>query len=358
MVAMRQKAGWIVAAVMGLFVVASITGVVSGGQLDPPGPPGPSMKSLDEVEPATAISTIPFTITEPGSYYLAQPLQLVAPGVGITVQADGVTIDLRGFTLEGIGGAIGVEATGRADVTVRNGMLSTWEEAIILGDRGRVEDVSVVAGGAGSSIQTGATSLVRGLVLEHTGAGTGVAVGPGSRIEDCALSGADTLGTGASASGTGVTIAGCSITGFAFGIEASADQAVITDCMVRDFGAAGIGAGAGARVTECSVESSATDAKGIEVGESAVVQDNSVRLTGTGTTRCVHMAGTGALIDGNDLATCSFGVSNESATADGNRVIRNSYTGPGFTLGLDGTNDVGVLTFANATNNPWANMGQ
>lgn len=44
-----SKAGWIVAALLGITLVASWTGVISAGDLDPPGPIGPSMKSLDDI---------------------------------------------------------------------------------------------------------------------------------------------------------------------------------------------------------------------------------------------------------------------------------------------------------------------
>ena len=44
-----NRAGWLVAGVLGLFVVAAMTGVVSGGPLDPPGAPAPTQKTLDEI---------------------------------------------------------------------------------------------------------------------------------------------------------------------------------------------------------------------------------------------------------------------------------------------------------------------
>ena len=62
-------AGIIIGAVSMHFLLAI------AGNLDPPAPPGPTMKTLDEVEPripipgsATAAAT--FTISQPGSYYL------------------------------------------------------------------------------------------------------------------------------------------------------------------------------------------------------------------------------------------------------------------------------------------------
>jgi hypothetical protein len=44
-----SKAGWIIAALLGITLVASWTGVISAGSLDPPGPVGSTMKSLDDI---------------------------------------------------------------------------------------------------------------------------------------------------------------------------------------------------------------------------------------------------------------------------------------------------------------------
>ena len=71
--------------------------------LTPSGPPSDAstaMKSLDQVEPRTPIGSLPFTISAPGSYYLTKNLEFTATtGDAITIAADRVTLDLKGFTL-------------------------------------------------------------------------------------------------------------------------------------------------------------------------------------------------------------------------------------------------------------------
>jgi hypothetical protein len=68
------------------------------GSLTPPGAPGPTMKTLAQIEPRTPISAAPFTISAPGSYYLTTNLT-VATGNAITIATNGVTLDLGGFTI-------------------------------------------------------------------------------------------------------------------------------------------------------------------------------------------------------------------------------------------------------------------
>lgn len=55
-------------------------------------------RSPDQIEPRTAISSVPFTISAASSYYLTKNLA-VDSGNAITITADNVTVDLNGFTL-------------------------------------------------------------------------------------------------------------------------------------------------------------------------------------------------------------------------------------------------------------------
>lgn len=48
----REKLAWAGVVTLAIFVVASVTGVVSGGPLDPPGSPGSTMQPLDDVRGA------------------------------------------------------------------------------------------------------------------------------------------------------------------------------------------------------------------------------------------------------------------------------------------------------------------
>src|SRR3954471_12639028 len=91
------------------FILAT-TGFAQG-PLPPPGPPAPTMKTLDQIdgkldtidaklEKRTPIASLPFTISTSGSYYLTGNLQFTAAsGHAITISVSNVTLDLMGFTL-------------------------------------------------------------------------------------------------------------------------------------------------------------------------------------------------------------------------------------------------------------------
>jgi hypothetical protein len=128
MVKMRERLAWALLAALGLAVVASLTGVVRGGPLDPPGAPAPT---LPQVEPRTPIrqpAAFPIVLNQPGSYFLTQDITGVAGKDGIEIAADNVTIDLNGFVLLGVAGSgSGIITPSPQDtIVVRNGEVRGW----------------------------------------------------------------------------------------------------------------------------------------------------------------------------------------------------------------------------------------
>jgi hypothetical protein len=100
------------------------------GNLAPPGAPAPTMKSLDQIEARTPIAFAPFTITEPGSYYLTTNITAnAASSNAISIMADNVTLDLNGFTISSTanpasGFAICLNSN-QANITIKNGLISS-----------------------------------------------------------------------------------------------------------------------------------------------------------------------------------------------------------------------------------------
>lgn len=121
-----------VVVLFGFFILLACP-VWAQGPLTPPGAPEPTMRTLLQVEPRTPITNAPYVITQPGSYYLAGNLS--STGVGIVVQANGVTLDLMGFTLSGTvaPGSVGVLVSNTSPVrgfALRNGFIMRFEKGI------------------------------------------------------------------------------------------------------------------------------------------------------------------------------------------------------------------------------------
>jgi hypothetical protein len=118
-----RRKGPIMRPTLGIFLVAL------SATLRAPAPAG--------AQTCTTIPSVPYTVTQPGSYCLTGNLQTaIASGEAISVQADNVTIDLSGFTLQGTAGVStltrGVHSWNRRGITVRNGTIAGFFHGILL----------------------------------------------------------------------------------------------------------------------------------------------------------------------------------------------------------------------------------
>jgi hypothetical protein len=161
----------------------------SQGKLIPPGPPEPSMKTLAQIEPRTPISSLPYYITNSGSYYVTTNLALDMESHGIAISADNVTLDLCGFTLTGGNDTIsGIVVLGK-NVKVRNGALRQWWSGFgvcgYLSSGVQMEDLTASECGWGFAVGTSGT--IERCVAHHNYEGilVGQSYSSGASVREC-----------------------------------------------------------------------------------------------------------------------------------------------------------------------------
>lgn len=173
--AILNRLGWVISGALGLFVVMAVAGVANGGPLDPPGPVASTGKGQ--------ISSLPATISAPGSYVVTK--SLTGSGVGITINASDVTIDFQGFTVSGPGSAspgtgVSIPAS-QSNVTLKHGTVRGWTSGVAAANTTHVRVYGLTVIGTGSGAL-----------------GTGLHVGSNAIVEDCDVSGFSDVGVLAS----------------------------------------------------------------------------------------------------------------------------------------------------------------
>jgi parallel beta-helix repeat protein len=273
-------------------------------------------------DPRTPITSLPTTISQPGSYYLVGNLD--STGHGITIQASGVTLDLGGFSLTGDGdpGDYGIHVAGATNAPIENlvitgGRISGFFHGLYCQfmNNSRIEQM-VVSGNANIGVY-----LNGGISGQCNG----------NTIANCTISGNTNYGvhlTGESGQCDGNTIANCTISGN-------------TKYGVYLYG------GGGGQCDGNTIRGNTISKNGIKGIRLYVVDGTRVEAN--------HVWGTTGL--------SSYGIQTGSGT--GNFILKNTCVGQvnNFTLDIDDTygpvvSASGELDTTGAEAHPWANFSR
>ncbi len=250
----------LLAGIGGLAAGAFLTaGRAEAGTLTPPAAPAPTGKTLNEVEPRTPIPSNAvrgdadsvYKITQSGSYYLTENISGVSGRSGIEVAADNVTIDLMGFEIVGVPGALSGITDAlvvRSNISVLNGTLRNWPESgvrLAATSGGRLIDLTARDNGE-VGLWIGGRAVVNRCVVVNNGS-DGLAAGAQSVITECTANGnAD----GGITTGLACVVMQCSATFCSNGIILG-DSGFISSCVSRNNEANGILSGNGSTTIDC-----------------------------------------------------------------------------------------------------------
>ena len=314
--------------------------VFAQGPLTPPGAPAPTMKTLAQIEPRTPISSLPYTITNSGSYYLTTNLTGTN---GILIQTSHVTLDLNGFSLMGANtnaSVNGINVDVLIDICVRNGTVCNWGGSgvnALYARNSRLCELNV-SGNGEAGLLCGQGGSVDHCVAKSN-RGYGIFASSGTII-NCSSTGNQSAGIYA---GSGSTVTGCSATDNFIGITVG-NGCPITGCTATYNNGNGIELYGRDVVSDCTVSGntgngiltvfesctikgctvSGNTGDGIEVTSRCRVVDNTCTKNGNGNDAGIRVTGDGSRIEANHVANNNYGIKVEGLK---NFILRNSASG-------------------------------
>ena len=343
-----------------------LSGDLDAGSLEPPGPPAPTMKTLQEMDPRIPIASLPIVVSTPGSYYLTRNLTGISGNHGIEISARDVTIDLNGFSVTGVPGSLdGIsDGPGAGAIVIRNGTIRGW------GGRGidllnafevRIENV-IVDGNSGGGLRVGLRGIVRDTIAIANG-GTGIQAERGSAIDGCK---AVSNGTGISVT-QGIVSRSTALSNLSDGIVLN-QASVATDCTAEFNTLTGIALFGQSRVSHSTARANQRGfqtASGSSVEQSTAVENIQAGIEVLGATFVrgnvananvnygIFVAGSGSRIEDNNVTNNGTGI---TVAAAGNLIVKNRAHANTTAYSIAGGNQVGAISLDPATAGPWANF--
>ena len=390
-------------------LISTAASLFGQGPLAPTAAPAPTMKSLDQVEARIVIDprqpgfTYPYTITTPGSYYLAANLTPPAGQTGIVVNSNYVSIDFNGYSLTGVNssGVVAIQV-GSGNIQkngfcLRNGMVNNWSPgsgaAAINAQNacGALFEKLIVTDNTGEGLSTGDGCTIKDCIARNQAGGTagiGIQTGAGCSLVDCAASGNGGIGLFV---GAGSGVVNCSAAGNGADGIRSSDSCSIIHCSAGGSGGSNVGFGiaTGIHCTVSACTATYNQKSGISVSDGSTVTGSTAGnnyLNGIICSWYCHIsnnvcayndshgtssnAGIIATNNGNTIdSNASDSNSNQGGggyvlSGTNNILIRNSATGNGYNYNVGSGNTYGpiinmssggVISSASGTVNPWTN---
>lgn len=288
-------------------VLVACTATAPAGPLNPPsGPVTSTFKTLNDVRPGTPIhqSDLPLTITQPGSYYLAENLEF-APGAGFAAvaisllpasesRAGSVTLDLSGFSIRWQGTSnptpssfgVYVSPVEGPQITIRNGQISGFGVGVQALNGVTLESMNlayngVFPNGGGVVIAGGTQTIVRACTFVRNSVGlrfdndTGLNQYGGSSVDACVFN----LNSNGLQADAGVAVRESTFSWNIFEALTVGSDNIVERCILQrnyaNMPAAILVSGDRNRITGCTVENNQRG--GIRVtGNNNTVEANSI----------------------------------------------------------------------------------
>ena len=376
-----------------MLALASFTatpGVLAQGLLIPPGPPAPTMKTLQQIEPRIDLQNAPpaavttndagyhYIITQPGSYYLSANLG-VTKTLGIQINAEGVTLDLSGFEISRASstGGTGIEILGTSHrASVRNGSIKGFSHGILCSFSTSYSKGCAFRDLAVSTCTNAGIFAGEGAVLEscrvHDSSGNyGIYAESGSMLSNCVASN-NTAKYGIFAQ-NGSTLSNCSASNNASPFSFSAGIRAQSFCTLSHCNAynnltthatptattgMGLYVSDGSTIQNCTVGSNRGDGisatSGCSILDCTVTSNNSAGIrasSGCTVTRCTLPNNVGyGLYSDADCAVSQCVAKGTTGTGVGLRVGDNSSV-TGCTASANTTDGIQLTNRCHATNN-------